>query len=81
MPGSPFAITCGRESAYIGKKFVMKLLEELNVIGYDAVTSMDLSRAFDQGTLVFKQNLLSGERIRYVAYFDVSAGGGLTFQF
>lgn len=64
MPGSPFAPTCGRDSAFLGKMFVLKVLEELYVIGYDLLTSADLSRAFDQATLIFKQGLISGERSR-----------------
>lgn len=33
-------------------------------MGYDFLLSSDLSRAFDQGTLFFKQGLISGERTR-----------------
>ena len=64
LPGSPFSSTCGKDSAKLGKVFTQKLLEELFVAGYDLLTCADLSRAFDQGTLIFKQTLISGERPR-----------------
>lgn len=62
LPGSPFSPTCGKESAILGKMFVLKLLENLYIKGYDFLNSADLSRAYDQGTLFFKQGLMSGER-------------------
>lgn len=64
LPHSPFSPTCGKESSYHGKVFIMKLLEEMYVIGYDLQVSADLSRVFDQGSLIFKQGLMSGERLR-----------------
>ena len=64
LPGSPFSPTCGKESAYFGKLFTLKLLEEMHVIGFDFIACPDLSRAFDQGSLLFKQGLMSGERPR-----------------
>ena len=33
MPGSPFSPTCGKDSAYFGKIFTLKLFEEMHVIG------------------------------------------------
>lgn len=62
LPGSPFAPNCGRDSAYFGKFFILRLFEQMNVIGYDFLSCVDLSRAYDQGTLIFKQGLMSGER-------------------
>ena len=64
LPGSPFAPNCGRDSAYFGKFFILRLLEQMHVIGYDFLTSIDLSRAFDMGTLIFKQGLMSGQRTK-----------------
>ena len=64
LPGSPFATTCGKDSATLGKKFVRRLLQELHVIGYDVLCSVDLSRAYDQGTLIFKKSLISGQRLK-----------------
>ena len=64
LPGSPFSPTCGKDSAYFGKIFSLKLLEEMHVIGYDYMACADLSRAFDQGSLMFKQSLMSGQRPR-----------------
>ena len=55
LPGSPFAPTCGKDSATLGKLFVRSLLQDLYVIGYDFLCSVDLSRAYDQGTLIFKK--------------------------
>ena len=49
LPGSPFSPTCGKDSAYFGKIFTLKLFEEMHVIGYDYMACADLSRAFDQG--------------------------------
>ena len=62
LPGSPFAPNCGRDSAYFGKFFVLRLLEQMHVIGYDFLTSIDLSRAFDMGTLIFKQGQICALR-------------------
>ena len=64
LPGSPFSPTCGKDCAYFGKIFSLKLLEEMHVIGYDYMARADLSRAFDQGSLMFKQSLMSGQRPR-----------------
>ena len=64
LPGSPFAPNCGRDSAYFGKLFILRLFERMEVIGYDFLSSCDLSRAYDQGTLLFKQGLMSGERAK-----------------
>ena len=64
LPGSPFSPSCGKDSAYLGKLFTLKLLEEMHVIGYDFLSCADLSRAYDQGSLFFKQGLMSGERPR-----------------
>ena len=58
LPGSPFAPNCGRDSAYFGKLFILRLFERMEVIGYDFLSSCDLSRAYDQGTLLFKQGLI-----------------------
>ena len=64
LPGSPFAPTCGKDSATLGKLFMRRLLQDLYVIGYDFLCSVDLSRGFDQGTLIFKKGLMSGERMK-----------------
>ena len=64
LPGSPFSPTCGKDSAYFGKIFTLKLVEEMHVIGFDFMACADLSRAFDQGSLMFKQSLMSGQRPR-----------------
>ena len=88
LPGSPFTVQSGKESATIGKvfairsvrfvdvqcgahessyssevwndfvtrdiHFVCRIFEEMNHLGYDLITSSDLSRAFDQSTWFFK---------------------------
>lgn len=50
LPGSPFVVNSGRESATLGKVFGIRIMEELNALGYDLVVSSDLSRAYDQST-------------------------------
>ena len=35
LPGSPFALQAGKESATIGKLFAIRIFEEMNHLGYD----------------------------------------------
>ena len=50
LPGSPFVLNAGKESATIGKVFAIRVFEEMNRMGYDLVASSDLSRAYDQSS-------------------------------
>jgi hypothetical protein len=34
----------GKDSSTLGRLFVLRLLEEMHILGYDLVTSTDLSR-------------------------------------
>merc|ERR1719264_585905 len=55
LPGSPFALQAGKESATIGKLFAIRIFEEMNHLGYDLVTSSDLSRYYDQSSWFFRK--------------------------
>lgn len=55
LPGTPFTLNTGRESATIGKVFAIRIFEEMNHLGYDLVCSSDLSRAYDQSSWFFKK--------------------------
>ena len=35
LPGSPFALQAGKDSATIGKVFAIRIFEEMNHLGYD----------------------------------------------
>ena len=35
LPGSPFALQAGKDSATIGKLFAIRIFEEMNHLGYD----------------------------------------------
>lgn len=48
LPGSPFKVKMGIESATIGKKFICHLLEKMHCLGYDFIVASDLSRIEDQ---------------------------------
>lgn len=48
LPGAPFRVQMGIESATIGKKFICRLLEKMNSLGYDFTIASDLSRIADQ---------------------------------
>ena len=50
LPGSPFTLNAGKESSTIVKIFAIRVLEEMNKLGYDIMASSDLSRAYDQST-------------------------------
>jgi hypothetical protein len=50
LPGSPFTVNTGKESATIGKIFAIRIFEEMNTLGYDLIASSDLSRAYDQSS-------------------------------
>lgn len=48
LPGAPFRVAMGIESATIGKKFLCRLLEKMYCLGYDFIIASDLSRIADQ---------------------------------
>ncbi len=54
LPGSPFVLSAGRESATVGKLAAIRVFEEMNALGYDLVTSSDLYRAYDQSSWFFR---------------------------
>ena len=44
LPGEPFIVAKGIESATIGKKFIFQLLSKMHNLGYNFVVSSDLNR-------------------------------------
>ena len=48
LPGCPFETDMSKDDATIGKVFTLKLLEGMYSLGYDFVTSSDLTRSEDQ---------------------------------
>ena len=52
---SVFVVNSGAENSTLGKVFAIRLLEEMNSLGYDPMLSSDLSRTHDQSTIFFKQ--------------------------
>ena len=43
----PFSVSNDKESATIGKSFMIKLLTKMYCLGYDFVTASDLTRTLD----------------------------------
>ena len=62
LPGRPFVVASGQESATIGKVFVAKVFEEMYKLGYDFITCSDLAQTVDQGNLFFKKSRSHPER-------------------
>ena len=74
LPGRPFVVASGQESATIGKVFVAKIFEEMFTLGYDFVTCSDLAQTVDQGNLFFKKSHSCPER-RNRSVLCVAPGG------
>ena len=62
LPGRPFVVASGQESATIGKVFVARIFEEMYKLGYDFITCSDLTQTLDQGNLFFKKSRSHPER-------------------
>ena len=73
LPGRPFVVQSGQESATIGKVFVARIFEEMFRLGYDFLTCADLAQTVDQGNLFFKKSYVP-ERTRRVV-LCVAPGG------
>ena len=74
LPGRPFVVASGQESATIGKVFIARIFEEMYKLGYDFVTCSDLAQTVDQGNLFFKKALDCAER-RSKSVLCVAPGG------
>ena len=55
LPGTPFSLYTGKESATIGKVFISRIFEEMDKLGYEFVTCSELAQRVDNGTLIFKK--------------------------
>ena len=62
LPGRPFVVASGQESATIGKLFIARIFEEMFKLGYNFITCSDLAQTVDQGNLFFKKSQDNPER-------------------
>ena len=51
LPGNPFMVNGDKESATIGKNFLIRLFTKMYCLGYDFVTASDLTRTIDMVNL------------------------------
>ena len=58
-----------KESATIGKNFIVKLLSKMNTLGYDFVTASDLTRTIDMVSHRLSYTLGVNFDMRLLPYF------------
>ena len=68
-----FDSTTGKVAATSGKMFAIRMLEEMMRLGYDLVTSTDLSRDWNRATWIFEKKV-SGRRGRKVTCLALGRG-------
>jgi hypothetical protein len=56
LPGRPFITGSLKDSAIIGKMFIVRLLEVMQANNYDFLFSSDLARMWDQSSLFFRKS-------------------------
>ena len=76
LPGHPFRARGGKKNATLGKLFMVRIFEEMHMLGYTFIASSKLSQTqTDHSTLLFKKvfnNLLQVIYIIYTQFFYIT---------